>query len=230
MDVYAVTKALHYAIGVIALAAFWSAAFTRKGSPLHKLVGRIYLLAMTGIIVTAGVITMLAAMRKPSPTVAFLGYLLVITATACWLSWRAIRDRRDFARYTGGVYRLLEVLNLASGIGVLALGLALGSVLFAGFSAVGIFTAYGMWRLRRRGPEQPLWWRWEHISAMLGNGVATHIAFLSIGLPKLFPNLAGPTLQNLAWFGPLLVAVLLGKWLKRKYLPAAAPKPAAVTA
>ena len=28
---------------------------------------------------------------------------------------------------------------------------------------------------------------------MIGNGVATHIAFLAIGLPKLLPSLAGPT-------------------------------------
>ena len=139
--------------------------------------------------------------------------------------WRLVNaysracDRRDFARYTGGIYRLLEVLNLASGLGVLALGLTIGSVLFAGFSAVGIFTAYGMWRLRRRGPQQPLWWRWEHISAMLGNGVATHIAFLSIGLPRLLPELGGGSLQNIAWLGPLVVAFVAGAWLTRKYLP-----------
>jgi hypothetical protein len=61
---------------------------------------------------------------------------------------------------------------------------------------------------------------------MLGNGIATHIAFLSIGLPKLLPMLAGPTLQNVAWLGPLVAASLAGIYLTRKYLPKR-PLPAA---
>ncbi len=54
---------------------------------------------------------------------------------------------------------------------------------------------------------------------MIGNGVATHIAFLSIGLPKLLPMLAGPVLQNAAWIGPLTLSIFVGMYLKRKYLP-----------
>ncbi|MDZ4813549.1 MAG: hypothetical protein SGI99_13195 [Pseudomonadota bacterium] len=220
MNIYSVTTTVHAAIGVAALATFWIAGFTRKGSPMHKRAGKIYLLAMVGVLVSAALIAAIATLRGPDPTDAFLGYLIVITATSCWQSWRAIRDKRDFQRYTGPVYRTLELLNPAAGIAIMAIGLSIDSVLLAGFSLIGIFIGIGMYRLRRSGPAHALWWRWEHISAMLGNGVATHIAFLAIGLPKLMPSLAGPTLQNLAWFGPLAVATALGIWLKRKYAPA----------
>ena len=54
---------------------------------------------------------------------------------------------------------------------------------------------------------------------MIGNGVATHIAFLSIGLPKLLPMLSGPVLQNLAWLGPLMLSIIAGIYLNRKYMP-----------
>lgn len=217
MEFYAITKSLHYLVGVLALATFWIAAFTRKGSPVHKAVGKLYLLAMTAIIATALVFTAFGLLRDPGPRDAFLGYLVVITATSCWLSWRAIRDKRDFARYTGPIYRMLAVLNLTAGVGILAVGLTIGSVLFSGFSLVGLLLGIGMIRLRRRGPQHPQWWRQEHMNAMLGNGVATHIAFLAIGLPRILPSLAGPTLQLLAWFGPLLVAFVLQIWLGRKY-------------
>ena len=219
MELYDLTKLLHYGIGVLALGAFWTAAFARKGSPLHRTVGKVYLLAMSGIVLTAAVITVLATLRRPGVTSVFLAYLLVITGTGCWLAWRAVRDKRDFARYTGPVYRTLAVLNIASGLSVLAVGLKVGSVLFAGFSLIGVLTGIGMIRLRRNGPAHAMWWRQEHINAMLGNGVATHIAFLSIGLPKILPMLAGPRLQLIAWFGPLVVATVLGIWLKRKYTP-----------
>ncbi len=217
MEFYAITKSLHYLVGVLALTTFWIAAFTRKGSPLHKAVGKLYLLAMCAIVVTAMVFTGYGVMSDPGPMDAFLAYLVVITATSCWLSWRAIRDKRDFARYTGPVYRVLAVLNLLAGAGIFTIGIAIGSLLLTGFSMVGFLLGFGMLRLRRRGPAHPQWWRQEHMNAMLGNGVATHIAFLSIGLPRILPTLAGPTLQMLAWFGPLLVAFVLQIWLGRKY-------------
>ncbi len=227
MELYSITKSLHYLVGVAALASFWIAAFTRKGSPVHKFVGKIYLLAMCAIIATALVFTVVGTLDDPGPMDAFLAYLVVITATSCWLSWRAVRDKRDFARYTGPVYRVLAVLNLLAGAGIFSVGLAIGSVLLSGFSLVGFLLGIGMIRLRRGGPKHPQWWRQEHMNAMLGNGVATHIAFLAIGLPKILPMLAGPTLQMLAWFGPLVIAFVLQIWLGRKY---AIQKPVSVRA
>ena len=59
---------------------------------------------------------------------------------------------------------------------------------------------------------------------MLGCGVATHIAFLLIGLPRLLPaDWNGPALVTVGWLAPLLIAALAGRLLTRKYLPARAP-------
>lgn len=43
--------------------------------------------------------------------------------------------------------------------------------------------------------------------------------------------LAGPTLQNLAWLGPLVIAFVAGVYLTRKFLPKrpASPSRQAVT-
>ena len=46
-------------------------------------------------------------MRGRPVTGAFLGYLVVITATACWLAWRAVRAQRAATEYFGASYRLL---------------------------------------------------------------------------------------------------------------------------
>ncbi|MCA1713620.1 MAG: hypothetical protein LC715_00305 [Gammaproteobacteria bacterium] len=43
------------------------------------------------------------------------------------------------------------------------------------------------------------WWLVEHYSAMLGNGIATHVAFVSIGLPRLLPAVDGVGLHYLGW-------------------------------
>jgi hypothetical protein len=63
---------------------------------------------------------------------------------------------------------------------------------------------------------------------MIGNGVATHIAFLQIGLLRLVPELGATVIQHLAWFAPLAVGIAAGRWLDRRYLRPrpVTPKPA----
>jgi len=68
------------------------------------------------------------------------------------------------------------------------------------------------------------WWLREHIGAMLGCGVATHIAFLGIGIRRLTDALGVPVdLGLVAWFAPVAVSFLAGLWLERKYLAARTP-------
>ncbi len=223
MDYYGLVKSAHGLIGALALATFWLSGLSRKGGSVHRASGKVYLLAMAGMLLSGVPMTAAFLTRYHPVVAAFLAYLLVITATGVWCSWRAVRDKRDWAAYTGPVYRVLMALNLLSGLGIAYIGLFVTdrmALIFTAFSMIGIVNAARMWRFARRAPAQPNWWLHQHFGAMIGNGVATHIAFLSIGLPKLLPMLSGPVLQNLAWLGPLLVSVLIGMYLTRKYTPA----------
>jgi len=56
---------------------------------------------------------------------------------------------------------------------------------------------------------------------MLGNGIATHVAFLAIGLPRLLPAIDGAALHYLAWFAPVLVAVITKVLIDRRWKPRA---------
>jgi hypothetical protein len=217
----------HAAVGTLALASFWLAAAFRKGSPRHRLVGKIYLLAMVGILATG---VPLAAQRFVAGQVtagAFLAFLLLLTTTTVWASWRSIRDKHDPARYTGGIYRAFALANIAGGASVVLLGLREGDVLLAAFPLLGVLGGIDMLRKRARLARQPRWWITEHYSAMLGNGVATHIAFLAIGLPRLLPQIDGELLHHLAWFGPVAVMLVARVLLDRRWKAAsdAAPRP-----
>jgi hypothetical protein len=228
MTLQTISYFLHVGLGTLALATFWTAGLSRKGSPVHRLAGKIYLLAMSGLLAAAVPLTASLAARNPVAG-AFLGYLLVITVTSVWTSWRAVQDKRDWARYTGPFYRTLMWANLATGLAIAYLGLFVTTqmqLIIVAFSSIGLVTFVKMWRFSRRPPEDPRWPLRQHLAGMLGNGIATHIAFLSIGLPKLLPMLAGPTLQNVAWLGPLVAASLAGIYFTRKYLPKR-PLPAA---
>ena len=224
MTAYSLLAIAHVAFGTLALVTFWTAGMARKGSPLHVRAGKVYLVSMVALLVAALPMSLMILFLYGKPVIgSFLLYLLVITMTSVWLSWRAIRDKRDWARYTGPVHRGLMWLNLISGVGIALVGLLFAQemqLIIVAFSLIGISTFVRMRRFATQPPTEPRWWMRQHLSAMLGNGVATHIAFLSIGLPKLLPWLAGPVFQNIAWLGPLGVSALAGAYLSRKYLRA----------
>lgn len=220
MPAYAWFVALHVAAGTLALATFWLAATFRKGSPRHRLTGRIYLVTMVAVIASAVPLALQRLLDGHPVTAAFLGYLVVITSTGVWTAWRAVQDKHDVVRYTGPVFVALGLLSIASGLAVLLLGLRIGAPLLVGFSAVGLLAGGDMLlkRLRReRLAARPRWWLVEHYTGMLGNGIATHIAFLLLGLPRLLPTVDGTALHYTAWFGPLLVATLAKLWLDRRW-------------
>lgn len=231
MNAYSMLVAVHVLVGVVALASFWTAGLLRKGTPAHRNTGRVYLLAMTGIVLTGTPMALARWLDGHPVTAAFLGYLVVITATGVWVSWRAVRDKASPARFAGPAFAALAMLSLLSGVGVLALGAKVGAPLLMGFSAVGIVTGAAMLHRRRRyarGEAPPRWWMVEHYTGMIGNGIATHIAFLGIGLPRLLPGVDGTVLHYLSWFGPLFVALVAKLLLDRRWKPrpVRAPAPA----
>lgn len=224
MSAYAVFLVFHIAAGCVALLAFWSAALLRKGSPRHRAVGKVFLLAMCGILATGVVLAGQRFLDGRTFAGVFLSYLLVITAQAMWMSWRAVTDKRDWrAMVARPGWRVLSIAALGSGAGVMALGVVQGIPLFMGFSLVGLVAGTQMVRFARRGPSRPNWSVVQHYQGMLGCGIATHIAFLTIGLRPLWAWLKTYTVVPAAlvelfpWFAPLVVAMVAAKWLDRKY-------------
>jgi hypothetical protein len=220
---------LHGLCGLVALVTFWIAAFAKKGAPLHLRVGKAYMFAMLGIVVTAMPMAIIIGLRGKPGIATFLGYLVVITATGMWMGWRAVKRKRDQPSFRGGAYLWVALLNLAASAVVFAVGMKMSQALLMGFSAVGMITGVQMLVRRARPMSVTRWWMKEHYSAMVGCGVATHIAFLAIGFDRII-RMAGidpPGWYHLiAWFLPLSLSFVVLAWLNRKYMPKAASVPA----
>ncbi|MEZ5501013.1 MAG: hypothetical protein R3E77_16475 [Steroidobacteraceae bacterium] len=226
-NTYDILLSMHGLVGVAALVTYWAAALARKGSPLHIVSGRIYLLAMLGICATAIPMAAIFLARGRTVPGVFLGYLVLITATAMWGGFRAIRLKRSESSFRAGSYPAVSVANLAAGLLVLALGLANTSPLLSGISFIGISIGVGNLRRLRSPLGVSNWWIMEHYGAMLGCGIATHVAFLSIGLNRLIQaagmQLPG-TVSLLAWALPVTTAAIAAIMLNRKYAGARASR------
>ena len=217
MTAYQMLVTAHIAAGSVALLTFWTAAIARKGSTLHKGVGKAYLIAMLGILASALPMALMFISRGRIGIGVFFAYLVVITGTSVWLAWRSIRMKRDVRGYHDRRYRIVGWANVIAGLAVFAIGLDRGNALLMGFCWVGVFTGIGMLRQARTLPTAPNWWLREHYGAMLGNGVATHVAFLGVGLNGFLSSFGIAWLQLVPWFGPLTVALVAGVYLNRRY-------------
>jgi hypothetical protein len=215
----------HALAGTVALATFWIAGLSTKGSYVHKAAGKIYLLAMIAVLATAIPMSLYQGLKGQWVGAVFLGFLVVLVGCACRNAWQAIRCKHDFARYTGAGFRISAALLGVTGLAVFILGVVYGAWLLIVFGLLGPLSAWEARSLIRNGPQTPRWWLKEHYGAMIANGVATHIAFLQIGLIRVVPSLGDTVIQHLAWFGPLALAFVAGYWLDRRYIRPASKTP-----
>lgn len=211
----------HVAAGTAALSLFWIAALMRKGTALHRRIGQAYLVAMGIILITSLPLVGLTWLRGHTITAVFLAYLTLLIAASCRNTLAATRFRQAPERYFGLDLRILVSALCVSGVAVMLLGLSREAWILVGFGMLGPFLLIEtIKRIRalRHGPRPAAnWWLREHAGAMIANGAATHIAFFQIGLSRLFPDLDMGIIQNLAWFGPLIIAGLAAIWLNRRF-------------
>jgi hypothetical protein len=217
MSTYALILNAHIGAGAIALLTYWTAALARKGSRWHRLAGRVFLLAMIVVVLTGLPLALKAWLAGHRPVALFLAFLLLLVGSGMGSAWRAVRWRHDFGRYTGRLFHVQAWSLVLAGAGIAAMGLAIGQVIFAVFGSVALVAGGSSLRLAARGPADGRWWLREHYGAMIGNGAATHIAFLGIGLRGSLPGIDPVVQQHLAWLLPVAVAVLAGLWLDRRY-------------
>lgn len=225
---YSLILTAHVAIGVVALASYWTAGFSKKGSPVHRAAGKVFMLAMLVILLTSAVFVARMLMREQMAQAAFFGYLIVISGSALATGWYSLKLKRAHARYFGGWYRALAAFNIACGAGVLALGISSGNPILMGFSLVGLLRGGQMLRLAKQ-PESPRWQLREHLGSMIGNGVAVHVAFLLVGLKRLLPAGYEQSTELLGWLLPLTVAGIAGVVYGRRYAATPAKKPLSAT-
>ncbi|MES2886018.1 MAG: hypothetical protein V4709_14525 [Pseudomonadota bacterium] len=223
---YALVLIAHIAVGVVALAAYWMAGLSKKGSPVHRAAGKVFMLTMWLILATSLVFVARMVSEGALGNAAFFAYLIVISASGLITGWYSLKLKREHARYFGGWYRALAVFNIACGAGVLALGISDGHPVLMGFSMVGLLRGGAMWRLSRQA-ESPRWWLREHLGSMIGNGVAVHVAFLLVGLKRLLPAGYEHSTELLGWLLPLTIAGIAGVVFGRRY--AAKPVNAPIT-
>jgi hypothetical protein len=216
-SLYDAVRLAHIAAGTAALVAFWTTAAMKKGTPLHRRTGTYYVWAMMGVLATSPLLAAFAYARGRWVFGTFLLYLVLITGTALWLTRQAIRQRRNVAGRYGTPWRVAAWANLAGGAGMLGLGIYAQSALLGGMSLVGLLIGAQMLKGMLNPSTDGTWWVRRHIAGICGCGIATHIAFMNIGLAHALPPEFAQVVQMVGWFGPVVVGFAAARVLDRRY-------------
>jgi uncharacterized membrane protein len=214
----------HIAGGAVALIAFWVPALARKGSPLHRRGGRIYVRGMSVVVATSLPLSAISFVRGSWVAGTFLLYLFLITSTAMYTGLRALKSKAGPHELVTRTYVALAWANIVAGAAVLALGVVTKIWLLAGFSLIGLTAGPAALAFGRNPPtDRHYWWR-EHLGGMIGTGIAAHVAFLNFGAQRLIPGFDLGSWGMLAWFAPVFVGLVATNRLQAHYRMKFAPR------
>lgn len=207
-------RMLHIAAGITALAVFWVPMVTRKGGPLHRRVGWIYVAAM-GVVAVTAVVVCTGRILFNGPEVRarslFLLFISILAASAAATGVRALREKRRLAATRKVINLGLPILFFVSSVGISLYGLWLGRALFTLFGTFGLVSSSSQLFYWLRPPQSRMhWWFW-HMSGMGVSSIATLTAFLVVNAPRL--GLA--SFSILPWVAPGVVgAIGLSVWIR----------------
>lgn len=206
-SLHTATLVAHVLAGVGALLAGGVALVTTKGGPRHVRAGRLYVLAMGVVVVTALPLAaaignwFLFAVAIFSGYLVFAGYRVLASRGA---------DRVATVDLGGHVVMILAgvAMVLAGAWGTVAGTVDLGPVLVV-FGLIGAGLALRELRHLRSPPDDRMAWFFRHLGLMSGGYIATVTAAVTVNLTML-PPLA-------RWLGPTAVGVPVIVYTARRY-------------
>jgi uncharacterized membrane protein len=182
----------HILAGVVALASMIVPLVVRKGSRLHRRVGWVFVIAMSGVSVTAVALAIWRFARADAqhPNAHAIGFFLfyVATLTAAGVSSgvRALRFKARTTPHRNAWDLGISGANVAMGLATLVYGVIDHRTLFIAFSFVGLITGTGQLRYWLSSPTTHGHWWLAHMGGMLGSCIAALTALVVV---------------NAAWFG-----------------------------
>ncbi|MEM7704998.1 MAG: hypothetical protein AAF358_05565 [Pseudomonadota bacterium] len=227
---------VHIVVGSIGLASFWLPVFARKRRGLHTQAGKVFAYAMMVTAASAAVAALLTlidplathpetssryAVNLRAVNGLMLLYLSAITFAAAFAGLRAVRMKRAWGGHRSQVELLIHGSSFVLAGAVLVTGWYLDSVLMMSLSAIGLLGAPGTMRRILSVPNRGLEWKYQHMSSMLGAGIAAHTAFLVFGSSRFIHSSLGSSVW--VWLAPTLIGVpatmIWTRILRRKESP-----------
>ncbi|MFC0118697.1 hypothetical protein [Pseudoalteromonas xiamenensis] len=228
--IYQTLLYLHILAGASALILFWLPVYFKKGSRQHNQSGRAYVYVMY---VAAGVGTMMSLLGLCYPealagrvlsaaellqlqaTRLFLLYLSLLTVTTVRHATLVLQAKQQRTQLRQVSHLMLMAALFIAGPCLAYYGWTLNRVLLIIFGSLGALLACSFLYYSFKATLSAKEWVIEHLSSMIGSGIACYTAFFAFGGRALFAHVA--SLQLMSWILPSVIGAISIKLLKRRY-------------
>ena len=212
---------IHITAGFTSIIIFWLPIFLKKGSNLHVKIGKLYVLLMWVVVITAALMSIKNIIIGAYTMAAFLGFLAVITANPLWYGIAVLRHKKGLGESYRKKHMMFNATIFITGILLVIYGIYLGGegagVLMLIFGILGITTGREVVLMYRNSGEESNWMA-EHIRGMMTSGIAAYTAFAVFGGGNFFREYLTGYWSVVPWVMPTIVGLVIIKYYKKSYM------------
>ncbi|MCF8277797.1 MAG: hypothetical protein K9J17_13770 [Flavobacteriales bacterium] len=202
---------LHVSFGFTSLLLFWLPVFMKKGGKGHRVVGKLYVLAMWVVVTSAALLCIKNVIIGKYFMAVFLGFISLITANPLWYGMAILKPRVYETSAFHWKRTAFDGLIVLAGALMLVYGIILegkdSAVLMLIFGCLGL-TGIPSFIKNLKGPREKEDRIRLHMIGMLTSGIAAYTAFFVFGgytwMSKLLPGMWG----ILPWTAPGLIGAI----------------------
>lgn len=209
----------HIAAGMSALALFWVPMFTRKGGKSHRKIGKVYVWLMWYVLFSSGSMCLLNIGFEKYFSAGFLGFITVLTSLPLWYGIAILKHKKHIPDHILHLRKGLNALIFLFAIGMVVWSISLKvqneGVLMLIFGIIGL-TGYKPLLEPYDKVRSSSNWLFEHLSGMMGSGIAAHTAFLAFGGRSLLEGVLTGYLMIIPWVLPSILGTIAISRRKRK--------------
>jgi hypothetical protein len=207
----------HLIAGGLTFLLFWATVLTVKGSPSHRLRGKLFFISLLPVAASVGAILILRSSTFDPARMVQFAYLLLCLLTVGTVGWTAIRWKQQLDRFCGLHFRVLGPAMFVSGAVVLVAGASAAQPLAMILSSIGLVYGAAMIRFAwMRSPLHPKWWLGWHLNSVLLLSSAVNGTLLAV-LYRTFVDPSGfDAAQLVTQPGTLLLALALRAYIGRR--------------
>lgn len=229
---------MHVALGSVALISFWFPMATIKGSPRHKISGKVfaysmYTVSISGLLMTTMALAMpfetyaidmtlepakldqyLTRIRTMNSFLFMLSILVLISTHHAMTSVKVKTDRSSMRTLS---YQTPVVLLGLTGAAMLLIGIKNSQYLYMIFGGLSLFSSIDLMRYIHRKTVAANDWLIQHFSGLIGAGIGAYTAFFAFGGRRLLSDIFVGNLQLIPWVLPSIIGVSYTYWLTAKY-------------
>lgn len=209
---FSLSRWIHIVSGFLALFIFWIPMITRKGSKVHRQIGKLFVIAMLAIAGSAfymGSYRIIWDSGAGEDIISFSWFLIFIALLSVVSAFHGIRVLRFKSRTT--MHQQWQDLWLAfllviASIGIMTYGWFIKVTLLTYFPLIGLFLGASQLYYWFTKPKLTSHWVIEHIVGMMSCCIAVITAFIVFGAPRL---LQVDMVSLWLWFLPTIIFVPL---------------------